>query len=127
MPGPLTLGALAEGAPSILLPSWMDTMAMLQTCDYASTTVTLGTTADELCAPADPQRWAIGFSGSFAAAMWVAPFTPALNVGFQLTATSRITDGWFSIFVFGPMVGYQWFRSGSVNDVLTVHTVTVRR
>lgn len=122
-----TIGPILDGAPAVVLPSWMDSLAMMGLVDYQRTTVTLGTTADELAAPGDPNRWAIGFSGNFAATMWVAPFTPALNAGFNLTATSRITDGWFYIFMFGPMVAYQWFRSGSVGDVLTVHTVSVRR
>lgn len=110
----------------IALPAWANAGYLLRLCDYDAREFTTQIANNQLVLPADPGRWALGFSraGSTAANVRVSCWGNPAVYG-QLVSTASL-DVWYTLLQYGPMVTYQWLLwSDAVEDII-VHSVSYR-
>lgn len=109
----------------LLRPVWADPRWLMSANDFQATVFSVVTPGDGLLAPADPTRWAIGFSvgrdfnGGFP--IEVYPLGGTTIRGWNLNQTPL----WFSIFTYGPMVCREWYFHTSFNYNITVYSALI--
>lgn len=115
--------ATVRGIPSDRL--WFDPM-MLTAATYPKfTPVTMPFAATAQIAPADANRWAIGFSfGSLATGTLIAPWSDIDSYGFA-TQTLGVTLLFYTLFDFGPLVCSSWY--GKATSVQTIRLIELIR
>lgn len=111
----------ADYPPWMVRPVWADPSYLMAVTSYQTTDVDDTAGPQSLVAPANPGRWAIGFSGpsGLAATVYLAPYA---DVGayplVQLTTTDLI---WLELFKYGPMVTREWWALFPPGVTIRVH------
>jgi hypothetical protein len=117
---------LISGAPVLAVPSWADGMAMLERFDYLFTDIPVPPGGSILAAPAEPDRWAIGFTGPTGTDTRVAPFGDPAALGFRMLDSVPGTMAWFTVFTHGPLVPREWYAGGTGGITIRVHRISLR-
>ena len=109
--------------PVVPIPMWTDSGFILSNFEYSTETITIPAAGFVSLVAADPDRWAIGFTGTAAGTSKVSPFNDTSGTGWSLPQQPVADDNWFYLFRHGPMVTYEWFGVGPMGNVIRVHTV----
>lgn len=94
--------------PGLIRPVWSDPGYMLALSAGRVTDYTPAGAGTYRVAPADPNRWAIGFvrwNNNFDT-LSVGPWGDPENAGVLIPANGILE--WFKLFDYGPIVTYEW-------------------
>jgi hypothetical protein len=93
------------------LPSWCNPGFSLAMFQVTPTVISIAGGATKQIAPNNPKRWFIGFQDN-------GPAPSAPRVGIISTpflyghpVSNNLRDSWFTLFVYGPMICYEWFAT----------------
>lgn len=110
---------------NITLPYWVDSRYILVLSSYAFTPVTVAGNALVQVVPANPNRWALGFSfgGAIPVGATIGPHNKLSFAPFLLPAQGK-TD-FFTIFTHGPLASIEWYGLNCATLGMIYHELNI--
>ena len=106
-------------------PSWADPSLMMYANEWTfDTYITTGATA-AIIVPADPKRWAIGFTlpPAIIAQPRIAPHNDPTNFGQNVL--SGFNGTFWNIFNLGPIICNEWYVSGGAGQEIGIYQIII--
>lgn len=99
---------------------WFDPAVVGRNLYVRPTDVVVPFSGVELVAPANPYRWAVGFTLAPTSGVGcsVSPWTDADAGGLYQLAHNRLD--WLNTFTFGPLVAGPWYATGGAGSIVRV-------
>ena len=116
---------MADAVRNIIRPTWADPQYLRATTSYRATPITLTANGTQIVAPANPRRWAIGWSAGATplASVYLAPHA-APDSG-PLVVLAALSIHWLTLLTHGAAVLDQWYASGQLGAIIYLHELLI--